>query len=91
LDDELALPFISQDEYELVPNKFDITTLKPYDKVLMRSSNAREWTCTLFSHYSNNKFYGCGMCCEQCIPYEGNEHLLGTTDDCDDFYKNWEK
>ena len=29
-------------------------------------------------------------CWKQCIPYEGNEHLLGTTDDCDDFYKNWE-
>ena len=70
--------------------KFDITTLKPFDKVLMRSSNAREWDATLFSHYSNNKFYGCGMCCDQCIPYEGNEHLLGTTNNCNDFYKTWE-
>lgn len=26
---------------------------------------------------------------QQCIPYEGNEHLLGTTDDCDDYYKTW--
>ena len=73
----------------LTPNKFDITALKPFDKVLMRSSNAREWVGTFYSHYSNNKFYGCGMCCDQCIPYEGNEHLLGTTNDCDDFYKNW--
>ena len=56
----------------------------------MRSSTAREWDATLFSHYSNNKFYGCCMCCDQCIPYKGNEHLLGTTNDCDDFYKNWE-
>ena len=74
----------------LEKTKFDITTLKPFDKVLMRSSNAREWDATLFSHYRNNKFYGCGMCCDQCIPYEGNEHLLGTTNDCDDFYINWE-
>lgn len=78
-----------EDNYELVPNKFDITTLKPFDKVLMRSSNAREWTVTLYSHYNNNKFYGCGMCCDQCIPYEHNEHLRGTTNDCDDFYKTW--
>ena len=79
-----------QDDYELVPNKFDITTLKPFEsRVLMRSSNAREWTGTIFSHYSNNKFYGCGMCCDQCIPYEGNEHLLGTTNDCDEYYKTW--
>ena len=75
---------------ELVPNKFDITTLKPFDKVLMRSSNAREWVATFYSHYSNNKFYGCGMCCDQCIPYEENQQLLGTTDDCDDYYKTWE-
>ena len=26
---------------------------------------------------------------KQCIPYKGNEHLLGTTNDCDEFYKNW--
>lgn len=67
-----------------------IKTLKPFDKVLMRSSNAREWMATFYSHYSNNKFYGCGMCCSQCIPYEGNEHLLGTTDDCNTFYKTSE-
>ena len=85
-----VLRFTNQDEYELVPNKFDINTLKPFkSEVLMRSSNTREWVGTIYSHYNNNKFYGCGMCCEQCIPYEGNEHLLGTTDDCDEFYKNW--
>ena len=27
----------------------------------------------------------------QCIPYEGNEHLVGKTDDCDEYYKTWEK
>lgn len=85
-----CIPFDEENDWKLVQNKFDITTLKPFDKVLMRSSNAREWDATLFSHYSNNKFYGCGMCCDQCIPYEGNEHLLGTTNECDDFYKNWE-
>lgn len=73
----------------LTPNKFDTTTLKPFDKVLMRSSNAREWVGTFYSHYSNNKFYGCGMCCDQCVPYEENQHLLGTTNDCEEYYKNW--
>ena len=78
-----------QDDWELVSNKFDINTLKPFDKVLMRSSNAREWVGTFYSHYSNNKFYGCGMCCDQCVPYEENQHLLGTTNDCDEYFKNW--
>ena len=81
------ISFTDQDKYELIIDKFNITTLKPFDKVLMRSSNAREWVATLYSHYSNNKFYGCGMCCNQCIPYEENKHLLGTTADCNDYYK----
>ena len=32
-----------------------------------------------------------GYCPTMCIPYEGNEHLLGTSINCDDFYKTWEK
>jgi hypothetical protein len=84
-----SISFTDQDKYELVIDKFDINNLKHFDKVLMRSSNAREWVATFYSHYNNNKFYGCGMCCSQCIPYEENKHLLGTTDDCIDFYKNW--
>ena len=83
-------PIVEDKNWELVL-KFDINTLVPFEsKVLMRSSNAREWTGTIFSHYSNNKFYGCGMCCDQCIPYEGNEHLLGKTDDCSKYFKTWE-
>ena len=82
-------PIIEDKNLELVQREFDITTLKPLEsKVLMRSSNAREWVGTIYSHY-NKKFYGCGMCCDQCIPYEGNEHLLGTTDDCDEYFKIW--
>jgi hypothetical protein len=72
-------------------NKFDINTLKPFDKVLMHSSNAREWVATFYSHYNDKKFYGCGMCCNQCIPYEGNEHLINTTNDCDKFFIVWEE
>ena len=70
--DNKLIDFKIQDYWELIPNKFDITTLKPFDRVLMRSSNTREWVATFYSHYSNNKLYLCGMCCDQCIPYEGN-------------------
>lgn len=38
-----------QDNYELVPNKFDISTLKSFDKVLVRSYNSDIWVCCLFS------------------------------------------
>lgn len=83
-----------QDNYELVPNKFDITTLKPFDsRVLVRDSAKETW---------KPNFFGClcdtdncpymvvgGIRWKCCIPYENNEHLLGTTDDCDEFYKTW--
>ena len=81
-----------QDNFELVSNKFDITTLKPFDKVLARPSNGDIWECELFSSYHLNcpiPFHCIGIWTEQCIPYEGNEHLLGTRNDCDDFYKTW--
>lgn len=59
-------------------NKF-----KPFDKVLVRNDIDEEWTINLFSHYDEkdkafpficiNDFY------RYCIPYEGNEYLVGRT------------
>ena len=74
-------------------NKFGITTLKPFDKVLVRDNNKQKWTVDLFSFYDKDLvyIYACvGHYANQCIPYEDNEHLLGTTDDCDEYYKTWE-
>lgn len=54
--------------------------LKPFDKVLVRNNDDDEWVCDIFSHIDELAFYYCvGTRWEQCIPYEGNEHLLGTT------------
>ena len=88
-----TIPFDKQDEYELVPSKFDITSLKPFEsKVLVRDRNTDKWIGAFYSHCKSNgkKFYTIGSSYYyQCIPYEGNEHLLGTTDDCDEYFKNW--
>ena len=80
-----------QDEYDLVPDKFDINTLVPFEsKVLVRDINSDNWIGAFYSHYKPGRFYTIGNSYYyQCIPYEGNEHLRGTTDDCDEFYKNW--
>ena len=84
-----------QDQYELVPNKFDITTLKAFDKVLVRNTNSEVWRISLFGCFSNEERYFMCMANSafyQCIPYnEDTKHLVGTADDCDDFYKTWEK
>lgn len=59
--------------------------LKPFDKVLVRDCKSDYWRATLFSHIDKN---GCHYCVwaswHYCIPYEGNEHLLGTTDNVED-------
>lgn len=75
-------------------NKFDIKTLKPFDKVLVRCSSLEKWHIDFFEVFNGKNKYS--FTClhnnryNECIPYEGNEHLLGTTNDCDKFYKNWE-
>ena len=83
-----------QDNYELLPNKFDTNDLKPFEtRVLVRNKYDYLWKPAIFGHYIKNEITPyCvvgGTCWRQCIPYEGNEHLLGTIDDCDEFYKNW--
>lgn len=86
--------FKYQDEYELVPDKFDITTLKEFEsRVLVRDYDNRMWIPTFWGKYLGNDSNCCYLttngCYKYCIPYEGNEHLLGTSNDCVDFYKIW--
>ena len=60
-------------------------TLKPFDKVLVRDSKSSEWRANLFSYKKVNEPYYCVYAgWNYCIPYEGNEHLLGTTKDVED-------
>lgn len=84
-----------QDEWELMPNKFDIDDLKPFDKVLVRYDSSDVWRIHLFEVFVKTNPYpficmGYNNHYSQCIPYEGNEKLLGTTNDCEEFYKTWE-
>lgn len=56
--------------------------LKPFDKVLIRDDEDHPWRVSLFGYKDANSYYCCNGCTwNQCIPYEGNEHLLGTTKD----------
>lgn len=57
---------------------------KPFDKVLVRDDGTQDWCANYFSHYrayDKDYPYACiDSYYRYCIPYEGNEHLLGTTD-----------
>ena len=73
--------------------RFDPKTLQPFDKVLIKDDDCC-WAAAIFSHIDDS-IHG-AVCCgdfgEQCIPYnEETKHLIGTTDDCPEFYKWWEE
>ena len=52
---------------------------KPFDKVLVRDEKSDNWRVNLFSHMDKDGWYRCIYTSwHYCIPYEGNEHLLGT-------------
>lgn len=62
---------------------------KPFEKVLVRDTCDDIWKATFFSHIKDddNSIYKYVCNCiswRQCIPYEGNESLLGTTKDVED-------
>ena len=62
-----------------LPPKFD--ELKPFDKVLVRDDKEDRWFANIFSYRHRDMYYCLGECYRYCIPYEGNEKLLGTRDD----------
>ena len=59
--------------------------LQPFYKVLVRDRDCDPWQISLFG-YKNRDYYRCsnGYSWNQCIPYKGNEHLLGTTKNMED-------
>jgi hypothetical protein len=93
-------PICEDKNWELVTNKFDITTLKPFEsRVLVRNSNGGFWQPTFWGIYeaekANEHHYRNYLTTKgffrHCIPYnDDTKHLLGTTDDCDDYFKTWE-
>lgn len=80
----------------LSPKKFDISTLIPFEsRVLVRDGGNNKWYPAVWGFYDNETSliypYGVvgGAVFSFCIPYEGNESLLGTKEDCDEFFKTW--
>ena len=75
--------------------KFDPKTLQPFDKVLgFYEVEGGSWECNIFSHLIGKE---CSAVCtgiiyNKYIPYnEDTKHLVGTNDDCPEYYKWWKK
>jgi len=80
-------------EWMKIKPHYDISNFKPFNKVLCRGHNRQAWRPSLYGFYDTTLKYPMFVCATanylQCIPFEGNEHLLGTTDMCDEQYINW--
>ena len=74
--------------------KFDLKTLKAFDRVLVRNYKTTKWRCEHFSHFDGGNYNPCiASCCSYtfCIPYnDDTKHLLGTTDEAPEYYRYWE-
>ncbi len=85
-----------QNEYELVPNKFDPKTLRPFYKVLVADSLSKTWYAGFLSHIDEeNKTYpfvvGFGHY-RYCIPYnDDTKYLAGKPGEPPMFYRYWEE
>lgn len=59
---------------------------KPFDKVLVRDVISGVWMLAQYAFEDKGTEYKYntvgGEYWQYCIPYEGNEHLLGTTENC---------
>lgn len=70
---------------EILDIKIDdkICDFKPFDKVLVRNWDTQQWKIELFEKYNETSEcypYTClNFNYKQCIHFEGNEHLLETT------------
>lgn len=92
-----TIDFAEQDKWKLIPNKFDISTLVPFEsKVLVRDSEREVWKPAIFGGYIDER-EGCkylvvgGIFYEYLIPYENNEHLRCKRDNCNPYYQTWNK
>ena len=75
--------------------RFDPKTLQPFDKVLVKD-DYEIWQVEFFSHISQREPEGWCQCSGDvyyfCIPYnEETMPLLGTKEDCPEYYKWWEE
>ena len=74
-------------------DKFDPSTLKPFDKVLVQISRDDIWSVDFFSYY-NDEYKKC-ICTGlvhyfYCIPYnDETKDLVGTCNEAPDYYKWW--
>ena len=87
-----------QDSWELVPDRFDPKTLKPFDKILVRRSNENYnvWFPDFVSDPPNDTSNKTMCMCimediAMVIPYnDDTKHLVSTAEEAPEYYRYWE-
>lgn len=85
------IPFECIHTYFDYYDKREALPFKAGDLVLGRDKDSDIWRVDVFSHTTgrNSYFYCAGHCYRQCIPFKGNESLVGTSQMCCKCYPSW--
>ena len=86
-------------KFKVPIKKFNQKDFKPFDKVLIRDDDGFKWCPTFLEKISkkpSGKYSAVELINEckwdMCIPYnEETKHLVGTTEDCPEYYKWWKE
>lgn len=99
-DSEVTL-FPSRDNrdwstFKVEKPKFDVSSLQPFDKVLVRDNGVSKWRINFFSHIDKEEYDYPFVCLRatwsQCIPYnDETKHLLDTSEPAPEFYVTWKE
>lgn len=77
-------------KFKVPVEKFDYSTLKSFDKVLVRDNDKFWWKCDFLSYKSDHVAYCVGSSWNQMIPFNSEtRHLVGTIDMPDEKYIWW--
>ena len=72
--------------------RFDPKTLQPFDKRLIRDVDDGFWNAAFFSYIAGQWVNCVGSGTAECIPYnDKTKHLIGTREDCPEYYKWWKE
>lgn len=87
---------VPTEESKVSVKRFNPEEFKPFDKVLVRDFLNEDWMADFFEKIDENGVHYNATCVTshwvQCIPYnEETKHLLGTRDNCPEYYKWWKE
>lgn len=86
-------------KFKISIERFNPEEFQPFDKVLLREGYGFKWCPTFLEKISkepSGKYSAVeliiGYKWDMCIPYnDETKHLVGTTEDCPEYYKWWEE